>query len=336
MTLNNDTLWLQVPAAKRCYAHQASTPAKPKNIEKITLELSSLHNHEAPYIDKININLFLADHGIANKPITDETIKSYISKNDVHRLLNKKSNTKFTIINLGTITNFKASNKIINSTIASKTGNICHASAMNNEQLAKAINIGRQLAQGTKLSGQQLFIASEVNTFNIISAKAITSALLNIMPDELTELNSIKNNKCDENRIIQQSLQRHAAQLTSPLRILRHLGSFEIASITGSYLCCAHMGLPILVNSLTTAVAALITYKLCPGAEQWFVFSHSSSEVAYEKIIEILNVQPLLPIDTNIDNIASIESSLSLLKLACSDNNQLMCFSNEFLLRRYS
>lgn len=340
--MNQDTLWLQVPAAKTYPANKFKSSDK---LEKLANKLASLQGYESPHLDRINITLFAADHGISDQlktpltqTITSELLSKYSSSSDTHHLFNEKLNSNINIINLGTRTSLKHIDGIINSTIASKTHNFCHSPAMSSEQLAKAVNTGRQLAQRVNLSDTKLFVAGEINISNKISATAMACALLHIKPENLTNIDHNYNKKelNERNKLIHQSLHKHATKLTSPLEILRHLGSFEIAALTGSYLCCAHSGVPVLINSLAAAVAALVTSRLCPDAEKWFLFSDLTGETAYKKVIKTLNAQPLLQLDTHIDSVANIAISLSLLKLACASHNQLTIFSNENLLKKYS
>ena len=125
-------------------------------------------------------------------------------------------------------------------------------------------------------------------------------------------------------KLIQKSLTQHKDELTSPLEILRRLGSFELAALTGSYLCCAHMGMPVLIDGFASAVAALITAQICPEAEQWFLYSHTSNNPAHKLILKTLKAQPFLQLEKNIDNMAGITTALSLLHLSCANHNKMI------------
>lgn len=254
-------------------------------------------------------------------------------ENKVQHIKGETVQAKIEVINLGNTANLNSITGIINSNIARCTANFSHTAAMNEQQLAKAINIGRQSAQRIKLRGAQLFIASEINNANTFSAIAITCALFNLSPEKLNELDAGKN------KLIHEALNKHKDQLTSPLEILRCLGSFEIAALTGSYLCCAHMGMPILINGIASSVAALITTKLCPQAEQWFIYSQSSNNTTHTFILKNLKAKALLQgtmIDTRLDNFSAIITTLSLLQRACTLHSEKTSVTEEKLLQRYS
>lgn len=339
--MNKDTLWLQVPAAKtqplNINVAASYRDKTTKKLEALSARLVTLQNSERLSTNQTTIILFVADHGIAMDkklnsihPVSTTLLKSFSATSDTNHLINKTLNAQLEVINLGTKIKSENIAGIINSKINSSTANICHAPTMNNEQLAKAINTGRQAAQRIKRSGADFFVAREINHANALSALAISSALLDIELDVLSEV------EFEEKQVIQQVLALHKTKLTSPLEILRCLGSFEIAALTGSYLCCAHMGFPVLVDGFASAVAALVASRLCHGAEQWFLYSTTPTNSAHKLIFKTLKAQPLLQEKQNFDHVAGIMMALSLLHLSCNNHNEMLDFTEEKLLKIYS
>lgn len=314
--MNQDTLWLQVPAAKPHTVKLVEVSTSPDKLKYIAAKLASLQGYEYPYLEKINVILFISENGITNQDKFSLTTPE---------LLNKFS-AELEIINLGKKTKLKYLDEITHSTLTTNTTNFNHAPAMSEEQFSRAINIGRQSAQRIHRSGSQIFIAGALNNNNILSTHALTCALLDIKTDELFSINS------EQCKLINQALIQHKKQLTSPLEILRHLGSFEISALMGSYLCCAHIGMPVLIDGLSAAIAAFITEKLCPGAEKWFLYSHTSTNPAHQLILKSLGAQPLLQLNQRLDGIAGIVSTLSLLHLACTNYNEVINFPEESFL----
>lgn len=331
--MNEDTLWLQVPAANRPSKKLVEVSTSPDKLEYIATQLASLQGYESPYIDETNIIIFVADHGIKNqnkkpliKPITSDFLNKFSSSGDTSIAIAENLKAKLEIVNLGTKTNFKCIDGIIHSTLATNTEDFCHTPAMSEEQFARAINIGRQSAQRIYLSEAQLFIASAPSNRNITSIYALTCALLDVQPEKIVDINS------EQYKLIYQALAQHKEQLTSPLEILRCLGSFEIAALTGSYLCCAHIGMPVLIDGLAAAIAAHITERICPEAKQWFLYSYTSIDSAHRLILNSLGAQPLLQLNKTLDDIGGITSALSLLHLACEVHNETISFSKEKVL----
>lgn len=269
--MNEDTLWLQAPAATQCFDIQI--------------------NGNTSGVEQINMTLFTADHGVTRAEIpaylqSKTLIEKCFHETPYTHILSDIFRIKIEVINLGTIVNTASLEGVINQQLCTSTENFCHKPAMNREQFSTAINIGRQAAQRAKLCNTEFFICSDINNKNTISAIAITSALLNIPPGQL-----IQSNDKHKISLIKKALNHHQQHLYSPLEILRRLGGFEIAALTGSYLCCAHMGLPVLVDGLTSSTAALVAARLCPGAEKWFLFSSTPEEQAHNVVLKSLNMK---------------------------------------------
>ena len=338
-TLNSDTLWLQIPAAKMRSTKQIEISSIANTPEHLADTLAALQGNSISHTTEDSIIIYVAEQGISLEtkknlepsPLT-EMINIFSIENKIQHIKKKNIPTKIEIINLGNTENLKSTIGIINSNIAKCTANFSHTAAMNEQQLAKAINIGRQSAQRVKLRGEQLFIAGEINNTNTFSATAITCALFNMSPEQLNEADN------EKNKLIKKALIKHKNQLTSPLNILRCLGSFEIAALTGSYLCCAHMGMPILVNGIASAVAALITAKLCSQAEHWFIYSQSSDDATHTFILKALKARPLLQdsmTNTRLDNFSAIIEALSLLKNACTQPGKNTSITEKNVLQRF-
>jgi len=339
-SLNSETLWLQIPAAKTPSIKQMAISSAADKLKYIAHTLAALQDNSIPYVGKPSIIFFVAEQGISLEskidlvpsPLT-ELINIFSIEKKVQSIKKKTIQAKIEVINLSNTETLNSITGIINSNIARCTANFSHTAAMNEQQLAKAINIGRQSAQRIKLKGEQVFIASEINNTNTFSAIAIICALFNMSPEQLNERDS------EKNKLIHLALNKHKDQLTAPLDILRCLGSFEIAALTGSYLCCAHMGIPILINGIASAVAALITTKICHQAGRWFIYSQSSNNTTHAFILKTLKAKPLLQdtiIDTRLDNFSAIITALTLLQCACNQQSEGTSVTEEKLLQRYS
>ncbi len=252
--MNEYALWLNIPAAVRS--------------EDINLNKNSLHQ-------SVKTVVFYADHGAAKENSYISNTKNSINESNKFPSISPEYiHQEF--INLGSFLNQPLSEQSINLNIGPGTSNFCLQSAMSHEQLYRAINSGRQVAQRIKLDGIQQYIGKAAGQGSTLSTRAISCALLDKKPFQLF----INANKAFdyENKIIQQALSYHKKHFKSVLEILRRLGGFEITALVGSYLSCAHMGITIIIHDFISSIAALITLRLCPEAEQWLIYSVNSEK----------------------------------------------------------
>lgn len=252
--LNKYALWLNIPAAVR--------PAD-VNLNKNSLNQS------------VKTVVFYGDHGVAKENSYISSTKNNINENNIFPDISLEYIHQ-EYINLGSFLNQPLLEQSVNLNIGPGTSNFCRQSAMSHEQLYRAMNSGRQVAQRIKLGGTQQYIGKAAGQGSTLSTRAISCALLEKKPFQMF----INANKTfnDENKLIQQALSYHKKHFKSVLEILRRLGGFEITALVGSYLSCAHMGITIIIHDFISSIAALITLHLCPEAEQWLIYSVNSEK----------------------------------------------------------
>ena len=250
--------------------------------------------------------MFAADHGVVEEgvsafpqAVTAEMIRNFSRGGAAISVLAKENNASLSVINVGTVTELETLTLVENSRIAAGTQNFSKHQAMSAIQCDQAMSVGKEHIDSLLSSGIQLFIGGEMGIGNTTSATAIACSLLKKKTHELvgagTGLDPEGINK--KEAIIDKSLKLHHENLTSPQAILQCLGGFEIAALTGAYLHCAKMGIPVLIDGFISSVSALVAYSIQKESLDWFLFSHQSEEKGHKHLLAALNVKPLLNIN---------------------------------------
>jgi nicotinate-nucleotide--dimethylbenzimidazole phosphoribosyltransferase len=344
--VNNNYDWLNVPSAQpdetskqaaiRRQASLTKPPGSLGELEVAITRLAALQGTERPSLERISITIFAADHGVAAEgvsafpqEVTAEMVKNFAHGGAAISVLARALGAELEVINLGTVHDPGALPRVLDLQLGSGTANFCQGPAMHEEQLSHAIHAGRHSAERAKLSGTQLFIGGEMGIGNTTAATALACNLLNLSPELLVGPGSGLDSQGIEHKIavIQRALARHGHLQDAPLEALRCLGGFEIAGLTGSYLACAHMGIPILVDGFICTVAALIATRLCPDAAEWMLFSHTSAEPGHQYILQALQAKPLLNIGMRLGEGSGAASCVPLLRLACTLHNEMSTFA---------
>ena len=79
--------------------------------------------------------------------------------------------------------------------------------------------------------------------------------------------------------------------------VLAKVGGFEIAGMVGAFLGGMQYGIPVIIDGVISAVAALTAARICPKAVECMLPSHMSREPAMVRIMEELNLHPILHAD---------------------------------------
>lgn len=341
-----NTNWLAQPCAALNEASRAAAlarqgqltkpPGSLGKLEAIAVQLAALQGAEKPQMERVQISIFAADHGVAAESVsafpqavTAEMVKNFARGGAAISVLAKHLNATLEVINLGTVFPVGSFAKVRDEQIAPGTANFAQCPAMTEPQLAAALQAGRAAVLRAKQDGAQLFIGGEMGIANTTSASAIACALLQESPQLLAGPGTGLDSKgvAHKAAVIQRALDLHRANLAQPLDMLRHVGGFEIAALTGAYLAAAQNGMPALVDGFISSVAALAAVRIQPDVRDWLMFAHTSAEPGHQRVLGALDAQPLLQLGMRLGEGSGAATAVPLLQLACALHNNMATFA---------
>lgn len=201
---------------------------------------------------------------------------------------------------------------------------------MSAAQLAAALLAGREAAIRASDNGAHVFIGGDMGIGNTTAATALACALLNAAPESLVGPGTGLDAAGIERKItaLHQALARHRDYLDAPLDVLRRLGGFEIAGLVGSYIGCAQLGLPVLVDGFIATGAALVATRLHPKTRDWLLFAHASAEPGHRAVLASLDARPLLDLGLRLGEGTGAAMAVPLLRMACALHNDMATFGD--------
>jgi len=305
-------------------------------LEEVAILLAAMQGINKPVVANVHCTIFAADHGVAlegvsafPQVVTGEMIKNFASGGAAICVLTNSIDAKLEVINLGTVNELGALNGVKNNILGPGAANFAQKPAMNDEQLSRAMAVGRQAVERAKLDKCDVFIGGDMGIANTTSATAIACALLDLKPESLAgpgtglDVNGV-NHKAN---VIARALILHKERTGTPLGILQCVGGFEIAALVGAYITCAQIGVPALVDGFITSSAALIACRLVPGVEKWLLYSHTSAEPGHRLMLEALNAKPLLDLNMRLGEGSGAATAVPILQLACKLHNEMASFA---------
>ncbi|MDD4835319.1 MAG: nicotinate-nucleotide--dimethylbenzimidazole phosphoribosyltransferase, partial [Lutispora sp.] len=127
----------------------------------------------------------------------------------------------------------------------------------------------------------------------------------------LTE-EAFKNKK----RVITQALIINKPDKDDPLDVLSKVGGFDIGGMAGCFIGAAYHRIPILIDGLISAAAALLAYKLNPLVADYMFTSHCSAEPGYKTVVDILGLKPMLNLDMRLGEGSGCAIAFNILEAA--------------------
>lgn len=301
-------------------------PGSLGRLEELAIELAGLQGRELPSIEQVRIVVFAADHGVAAEgvsafpqAVTAEMIRNFARGGAAISVLAQTLGASLEVVDVGAVDDVGALSGVVNARVSAGTANFCRQPAMDEAQLAAALEAGRAAVGRGVQAGMELYIGGEMGIANTTTATALACAELQVDPALIagagTGLDAAGIGHKAE--VVRRALALHRDALETPQDALRYLGGYEIAALSGSYIAAAQAGVPCLVDGFITSAAALMAVRLNPSVRPWLLFSHVSAERGHGRILAALEAHPLLSLGMRLGEGSGAAAVLPLLQMAC-------------------
>ncbi|NVK44139.1 MAG: nicotinate-nucleotide--dimethylbenzimidazole phosphoribosyltransferase [Oceanospirillaceae bacterium] len=304
-------------------------------LEALALRLAGLQGRECPRLERCQISVFAADHGIAAagvsaypQAVTAQMILNFAAGGAAVSVLARHSGARFEVVNLGTVEPLPAGTEVLDRTLGPGTADFSMTDAMTPAQLEAALGVGGERVEAALEAGCDLFIAGEMGIGNTSAATALAALLLDLPPAQLLGAGTGVDaaGLARKQALIERALARHRTASNDTLELLRRLGGFEVAAMTGACLRAGQLGVPVLVDGFIVTAAALVAVRLQPALRDWLFFSHRSAEPGHRLLLEALDARPLLALDMRLGEGSGAALAWPLLQSACRLHGEMATF----------
>lgn len=191
--------------------------------------------------------------------------------------------------------------------------------ALTEQETLQAIEIGMNLVGRCKKEGFQLLGTGEMGIGNTTTSTAVAAALLNLDPVEVTGRGAGLDDISLERKrmVISQSLKKYRLQEADAFTVLQTAGGLDIAGLAGVFIGAAVYQIPVIIDGVISAVAALTAQQICPGVKEYMIPSHKSRETIAELVMEQLKLRPVIAADMALGEGTGAVMMITLLDLAC-------------------
>jgi len=185
---------------------------------------------------------------------------------------------------------------LIKRRIACGTKNMAIEPAMTREQVIQAVQAGIDLVGEMKARGYALIATGEMGIGNTTASAAIASVILDAPVETMTGRGAGLSDAGLMRKVdaIKRAIEVNRPDKKDPIDVLAKLGGFEIAAMTGAFLGGMMYRIPIVIDGVISAVAALAALRICPDAGEFMLASHMSREPAGRLVMDALHLEPII------------------------------------------
>lgn len=168
--------------------------------------------------------------------------------------------------------------------------------AMTEAETLTAIQIGIETVHEAAGKGYRILGTGEMGIGNTTTSSAVVAALLGCPVHEVTGRGAGLSDAAFERKqeVIACALQKYSFSTEETFRILMTVGGLDLAGLAGICIGGAVYHIPIVLDGLITAAAALIAERFVPGIKDYVMASHMSKEPAAERIMKELGLHPVI------------------------------------------
>lgn len=272
-------------------------------LEELIVQIAGIQQTADVRIDKRCALVFCADHGVVAEGVTqsDSSVTALVANSIAEgtaniNLMASVSNTDVFAVDMGMLSPVAGT---IDRCISTGTQNMAVMAAMTRAQAETAIKAGMDLIGEMKNQGYQLIATGEMGIGNTTASTAMACSLLGFAPDELTGRGAGLSDAglIRKRNAINRALEINQPDANDPVDVLAKVGGLEIAGMVGAFLGGMKYGVPVIIDGVISAVAALTAARICPEAADCMLPSHMSREPAMVRIMEELNLRPIVHAD---------------------------------------
>lgn len=271
-------------------------------LEAYIVRMAGIIRNADVSIGKRGLIAMCADNGIVEEGVTqtDSSVTAIVSSNmakglaSVNRMC-QVANVDVITVDIGIKEEIEIPN-LLNRKVAKGTKNFLKEPAMTESEVRRAIDTGVELVGECSRKGYEILATGEMGIGNTTTSSAIASVLLNLPVEAVTGKGAGLSKEGLERKVavIKEALNKYQLNKEEPLYVLRCVGGLDIAGLVGVFIGGAIYGIPIVIDGIISAVAALTAVRLCPGVRDYLIPSHQGKEPASKAVMEALELSPVI------------------------------------------
>ena len=326
------------------YLREQTRPEGSLGILENCLErLAGIQKKQALSVARKRILIFAGDHGVAEekvslypREVTRAMVLNFLNGGATINALAREIGAEVRVVDIGVDADFENEPRLVHAKVRRGTRNLLREPAMTAEELDQAITTGWNLAREAREEGVELLGLGEMGIGNTTSASAVIGALLRKSPEDVTGRGTGLGDTALQHKIevIRAAYTLHQNSLSSPLEILRCLGGYEIAGLTGAILGAARFGVAVVIDGWIVSAAALIAARINPKVLDYLFFAHQSAEHGHALLLETLEVKPFLNLSMRLGEASGAALAMGILEAAVRVYNETATFAEAGVAKR--
>ncbi|SEP52841.1 nicotinate-nucleotide--dimethylbenzimidazole phosphoribosyltransferase [Amycolatopsis saalfeldensis] len=270
-------------------------------LEELAAWLCAAHGVVPPRpLDDVRVVVFAGDHGVSAlsaypREVTAAMVRVFLAGRSGVNVLAAQAGARVRVADIAV--DWDGSDvpaAVTAHKIRRGSGSIDVEDALAPGEALAAFTAGREIA--AEEDGADLLIPGDMGIGNTAVCAAVVAASLGLPAAEVvgTGTGVSEDGLAVKTAAVSAALSRSADRVEDPFDRLTALGSACLAATAGFLVEASTRGIPVLLDGVFSGAAALVARDLAPGAEQWWLAGHRSTEPSQAYALKALGLTPIL------------------------------------------
>ncbi len=276
-------------------------------LEKVGVQLAAIAGCCPPPIpEPVTVAVFAADHGVVAEgvtawpqEVTAQMVANFCTGGAAINVLARHAGAEVVVVDVGVATPIGADTPgLLRRTVRPGTGNIAVEAAMTPVQARTALDVGADIAAQAAGRGTRMLVTGDMGIGNTTASAAVIGAITGLPATAVTGRGAGADDAVLARKVqVVEVARRRIPAGADPLLILAELGGLEIAALAGFIVGAAASRLPVLVDGVIAAAAALAAAALVPDVVGYLISGHRSAEPGAAAALAHLGLEPMLDLE---------------------------------------
>lgn len=273
-------------------------------LEEIAAWLCAAHGQVPPRpIDDVRVVVFAGDHGVTRssvsaypREVTAAMVQVFLSGKSGVSVLAGQVGARVRVLDIAVDADLDVPAEVVAHKIRRGSGSIDAEDALAPGEAQRAFDAGRAIADAEIHAGADLLIPGDMGIGNTTVAAALVAASLGVAVDDVvgTGTGVDESGRAHKVTVVEAALARAGDRVGDPFDLLTALGSACAAATAGFLVQAAVRGVPVLLDGVFSCAAALVAADIAPGAADWWLAGHRSTEPSQAFALKALGLDPIL------------------------------------------
>ena len=286
-------------------------------------------------LDRPRVVVFAGDHGIAHDgvsayppEVTAQMVGNFLAGGAAVNALARVAGATVRVADIAVDADTDPS--VTTHKVRRSSGSIATEDALTDDEVRAAVSAGRAIADEEVDSGADILIAGDMGIGNTTPATVLIATLTNTEPVAAVGRGTGVDDAgwIRKTAAIRDAMRRARPVAKDPIALLRVAAGADLAAMTGFLAQAALRRTPVILDGVVVTAAALVAEDLAPGARQWWVAGHRSTEPAHSIALRQLRLEPLVELDLRLGEGSGALVALPILHAAVATLAEMATFGD--------